>query len=53
VATACPNSPQYALEAIAAAATKTAIFCPFSATVCPATDCCYEQVNPISVCVPQ
>jgi hypothetical protein len=50
VGAVCPNNAQYALEAAAAAASKSPIFCPIVPN-CPATDCCYEELMPLSICV--
>jgi hypothetical protein len=52
VGAVCPNNAQYALEAAAAAASKSPIFCPIVPN-CPATDCCYEELMPLSICVPK
>jgi hypothetical protein len=50
VGAVCPNTLYYAAEAVLAVKNGPTI-CAFNVNACSASECCYEQANPLSVCV--
>jgi hypothetical protein len=47
----CPFDPAYAAEATSAIFSGRPTVCPDG--VCPVGQCCYDQILPVSVCVPE